>query len=165
MDRSRSNRSKFLGIVYSPPPHPRKHRLWINCMWPWHSCKSKEASSVVQIWKKEKAYGLIDSLHVHGTPKSYTLHSCVHVQPIPRNKNKFLGIVYVYFPTMKHRLGINRMRMTMTHAHDARANMKEKAYGLMDSLPDTPNPNPTRTHTHKWAFHACTYSLETKTTI
>ncbi len=35
--------------------------------------------------------------------------------------------------------------MTMTHAHDARANanMKEKAYGLMDSLPDTPNPNPT----------------------
>jgi len=29
------------------------------------------------------------------------------------------------------------MRMTMTHAHDARANanMKEKAYGLMDSLP------------------------------
>jgi len=40
--------------------------------------------------------------------------------------------------------------MTMTHAHDARANanMKEKAYGLMDSLPDTPNPNPTRTHTH-----------------
>jgi len=40
------------------------------------------------------------------------------------------------------------MRMTMTHAHDARANMKEKAYGLMDSLPGTPNPNPTRTHTH-----------------
>jgi len=40
--------------------------------------------------------------------------------------------------------------MTMTHAHDARANanMKEKAYGLMDSLPGTPNPNPTRTHTH-----------------
>jgi hypothetical protein len=43
--------------------------------------------------------------------------------------------------------------MTMTHAHDARANanMKEKAYGLMDSLPDTTKPNPnsyTHTHTH-----------------
>lgn len=43
------------------------------------------------------------------------------------------------------------MRMTMTHAHDARANanMKEKAYGLMDSLPKTHQPQPNSyTHTH-----------------
>ncbi len=48
--------------------------------------------------------------------------------------------------------------MTMTHAHDARANanMKEKAYGLMDSLPDTPNPNPTRTHTSERSMRART---------